>query len=228
VNGFFYNVNEKVKLACQIFKNDERLKQGFNAVGLSQGGQFLRAYVQRCNDPPVRNLITIGGQHQGVFGFPRCSGANATLCDMARNMLNMGAYLGFVQERLVQAQYWHDPYYRDRYLTSNIFLPDINNEKQVNPTYRDNLMRLNKFVMVKFTQDTMIQPRESQHFGFYQSNQAVIELKLNQTEQYQKDLLGLKTMDQRNKLVFLDVAGDHLQFTSEWLQKEIIDKYLKS
>lgn len=24
-----------------------------------------RAYVQRCNDPPVHNLISIGGQHMG-------------------------------------------------------------------------------------------------------------------------------------------------------------------
>ncbi len=29
-----------------------------------QGGQFLRAVAQRCPDPPMRNLVSIGGQHQ--------------------------------------------------------------------------------------------------------------------------------------------------------------------
>lgn len=27
-----------------------------------------RAVAQRCPDPPMRNLVTFGGQHQGVFG----------------------------------------------------------------------------------------------------------------------------------------------------------------
>lgn len=228
VNGFFYNVNDKVKYVCEMLKKDEKLKNGFNAVGLSQGGQFLRAYIQRCNDPPVKNLITIGAQHQGVFGMPRCPGANSTICDMARRMLDLGAYLGFVQNRLVQAQYWHDPLYRDRYLSSCIFLPDINNEKERNPRYKDNLMRLNKFVMIKFLRDSMVQPRESQHFGYYKEGQSVIEVKLNETELYQKDYLGLKEMDQRKKLVFLEVDGDHLQFNAKWFQDEIIEKYLKN
>jgi hypothetical protein len=48
--------------------SDPNLKDGFNAVGFSQGGQFLRAYVERCNNPPVHNLITFGGQHMGMSG----------------------------------------------------------------------------------------------------------------------------------------------------------------
>ncbi len=57
--------------------SDPNLKDGFNAVGFSQGGQFLRAYVERCNNPPVHNLITFGGQHMGMSGaqsgyFPCC------------------------------------------------------------------------------------------------------------------------------------------------------------
>ena len=57
--------------------------------------------MQRCNNPPVHTLISIGGQHQGVYGFPRCLGENSTLCDIARKMLRYGAYMNFVQSRLV-------------------------------------------------------------------------------------------------------------------------------
>lgn len=74
----------------------------------SQGGQFLRAVAQRCPDPPMLNLISIGGQHQGVFGFPRCPGDNETICDYIRDLLRFGAYESFVQNHLVQAEYWHD------------------------------------------------------------------------------------------------------------------------
>lgn len=40
----------------------------FDAIGFSQGGQFLRAVVERCNGVglggvTVRNLITLGSQH---------------------------------------------------------------------------------------------------------------------------------------------------------------------
>ena len=60
---------------------------------------FRRTVVQRCGDKlKIRNLISVGGQHQGVFGFPRCPGTNLTLCDMVRKMLNIGAY-----EKLIQS-----------------------------------------------------------------------------------------------------------------------------
>ena len=54
------------------------------------------------------NLISIGGQHQGVFGFPRCPGDNETICNYIRDLLRFGAYESFVQNHLVQAEYWHD------------------------------------------------------------------------------------------------------------------------
>jgi Palmitoyl protein thioesterase len=31
---------------------------------------LCRGYIQRCNDPPVRNLITWGAQHNGIGTSP--------------------------------------------------------------------------------------------------------------------------------------------------------------
>lgn len=39
--------------------------------------------------------------------------------------------------------------------------------------YRDNLKALQKLVLVKFNNDTMVQPRETEWFGFYKPGQAV-------------------------------------------------------
>ena len=59
---------------------------------------YRRTVVQRCGDKlKIQNLISVGGQHQGVFGFPRCPGTNSTLCDMVRKLLNIGAYEKYVQ-----------------------------------------------------------------------------------------------------------------------------------
>lgn len=62
---------------------------------------------------------------------------------MRRNLLNDFRWM---QNFLVQATYWHDPLNEDKYVEHSSFLADINNEKTINQTYIDNLMKLNKFV----------------------------------------------------------------------------------
>ena len=44
-----------------------------------------------------------------ILGLPNCPGENHVICDYVRRMLNYGAYENWIQSRLVQAQYWHDP-----------------------------------------------------------------------------------------------------------------------
>eukprot|EP00696_Hemimastix_kukwesjijk_P008960 gnl/Hemi2/21312_TR7074_c0_g1_i1.p1 gnl/Hemi2/21312_TR7074_c0_g1~~gnl/Hemi2/21312_TR7074_c0_g1_i1.p1 ORF type:complete len:298 (+),score=144.00 gnl/Hemi2/21312_TR7074_c0_g1_i1:37-930(+) len=226
-NSFFMNVNDQLTAACKQLSEDPKLADGFNAVGFSQGGQFLRAYIQRCNTPKVLNLISIGGQHQGVYGMPNCIGENSTLCEMMRKMLNVGAYVSIIQEHLVQAEYWKDPFALDNYCAKSVFLADINNDcSDKKPAYKTNLMGLNKFVMVKFLNDTMVQPQESEWFGFYAAGQDKEIVPLRDSQLYKEDWLGLKQMDSDNKLVFIAIPGEHLQFTLEWFTDSIITPYL--
>jgi len=229
MNGFFMNVNKQIEWAHSEILNDTNLSEGFNAVGFSQGGQFLRAYVERMNSPPVYNLVSIGGQHQGVFGFPKCPGANETICEIVRRMLNLGAYVPFVQDTLVQAEYWQDPFNETEYLDDCVFLPDINNNHDVkNETYKENLMSLKNFVMVKFLNDTMVQPKESEWFGFYTPGQDKDVQTLEETPLYQEDWLGLQEMNENGQLTFLATIGDHLQFTKEWFIENIVTPYLNN
>ena len=62
----FGNVNEQIDFVAEQIANVTELKDGFDAIGFSQAGQFLRAYVERYNTPPVHNLITFGSQHMGT------------------------------------------------------------------------------------------------------------------------------------------------------------------
>ncbi|XP_045112679.1 palmitoyl-protein thioesterase 1-like isoform X2 [Portunus trituberculatus] len=279
-HGYFGNVNNQVEEVCQKLSNDPELQGGYHAMGFSQGGQFLRTVAERCPEPAMRNLITFGGQHQGIFGLPNCPSGNALceemrrllnlgayikravaercpnpsmknlvtlggqhegvfglpscpsspsesrLCEYVRKLLNYGSYVSWIQDSLVQAQYWHDPLHEEDYRNYSIFLADINNEKVVNEEYRSNLKKLENFVMVKFLKDSMVVPTESEWFGFYSPGQDQEILSLQQTELYLEDRLGLKEMDEAGKLKFVSVDGDHLEFSDEWFLQEIVDKYV--
>ena len=62
-------------------------------------------------------------------GFPRCPINVTKICDQIRELLNLGAYVGYVQHHLVQAEYWHDPLNEAEYREKSIFLADINQER---------------------------------------------------------------------------------------------------
>uniref|UniRef100_A0A3P9L484 Palmitoyl-protein thioesterase 1 n=1 Tax=Oryzias latipes TaxID=8090 RepID=A0A3P9L484_ORYLA len=201
---------------------DPNLQGGYNAMGFSQGAQFLRAVAQRCPSPPMKKLISVGGQHQGVYGLPRCPGESSHLCDMIREALNRGAYSDLVQKHLVQAQYWHDPLNDDLYKKHSLFLADINQERSVNETYKKNLQQLEKFVMVKFLQDSVVDPVDTEWFGFLKTGQAKVTETLQESDLYKQDRLGLAAMDKAGKLVFLATEGDHLQFSKEWFDANLL------
>lgn len=61
-----------------------------NSVGVTR-----RAVAERCPQPAMRNLITFGAQHEGVFGLPNCDPDNF-LCEEMRRLLNLGAYIEYI------------------------------------------------------------------------------------------------------------------------------------
>ncbi|TGZ53549.1 palmitoyl-protein thioesterase 1 [Temnothorax longispinosus] len=224
-NSYFGNINDQIKHVCEQLSQDTNLQNGYNAIGFSQGGQFLRAVAQRCPNPPMLNLISLGGQHQGVFGIPKCSDTSR-LCNYMRRMLHLGAYLWYVQNSLIQASFWHDPLQEDEYQRKNLFLAEINNENVNNTEYKNNLQKLRALVLVKFENDTMVEPVETEWFGFYKPGQAKEVQKLQQSELYQQDWLGLRAMENAGKVYYLSLPGEHLQFTADWFIENIIKKYL--
>jgi len=230
LSGFLTPCNQQVEDACKMIQEDEKLKDGYNALGFSQGGQFLRAVAQRCPNPPMKNLITFGGQHQGVYGLPKCDAIPflGWLCNLGREGVNEIIYDDILQNNLVQAQYWHDPLDQDKYVKYSQFIAEINGEG-INPnaTYVENLMKLEKMVLVMFSGDTMVHPRESSHFKFYKTGQAeeIVDFDDDSVTMGLKD--ALVQMKTNGQIDYLESPGDHLQFSETWLKEKIIDVYLK-
>ncbi|KAK4876696.1 hypothetical protein RN001_009202 [Aquatica leii] len=225
-NSYFMHPNKQLEIACDAVKSDALLANGYNAIGFSQGSQFLRALAQQCPQPKMKNLISLGGQHQGVYGLPNCGSIDHKTCDYIRRVLNHGAYISWVQKSLVQATYWHDPLNEELYKNRSTFLADINNERFINQSYVTNLQSLEHFVMVRFEADTMVQPIESEWFGFYKPGQSKDIETLQDSDLYKMDRLGLKQMDENEKLKFLSLPGNHLQFEWPWFVENIVNKFL--
>jgi len=49
MNGFLKNANEQIVEACEKIANDSHLKNGYNAIGFSQGSQFLYVDIFAVN-----------------------------------------------------------------------------------------------------------------------------------------------------------------------------------
>ncbi|KAI3388527.1 hypothetical protein SNEBB_008872, partial [Seison nebaliae] len=204
LHSFVGDVNEQIDDVCKMIKNDENLKgKELNAIGFSQGAQFLRGLLQRCRSDDnlfqMNNLISIGGQHQGVFGLPRCTTKFFHLCKWIAEKISTDAYDRYSQHNIIQAQYWHDSLNEKEYRSKNMFLSDINQEQSINPIYKSNILSLNQFVLVKFLKDTMVIPKETEWFGFYANNSTDIITPLVDSELYKEDRLGLQDLNKKNR-----------------------------
>lgn len=68
--------------------------------------------------------------------------------------------------------------------------------------------------------DLSVIPNESTHFGF--SDRSGRSMKLEETDLFQKDRLGLKKMKEDGKLLMLDAPMEHLELDESWFKQNII------
>lgn len=218
-SSFIGNINTQLEAVSQAIRANNALKDGFNAIGFSQGGQFLRAYAQRYQNPPIKTLMTWGSQHSGILEVP-CQSETSPLCQSSRFFVRNNAFSSFVQNRFVPAQYYKG-FDHQAYLEGSIFLADINNEKDVkNKTYVQNLSTLENFVMIMFEDDVTVIPKQS---SLFQDVDEDGNISLVENTTYWQDL-GLDKLSQRNALVSLTVQGGHMQIDSQELL-QFVDKY---
>uniref|UniRef100_A0A915CYA9 Palmitoyl-protein thioesterase 1 n=1 Tax=Ditylenchus dipsaci TaxID=166011 RepID=A0A915CYA9_9BILA len=208
-HGFFANMNELVDNACEQIQKDTNLQNGYHAMGFSQGGLFIRALAQRCPHPPMKNLISVGGPQQGIYGLPYCTSLHQSgLCDAVRHLLNYGAYTSL-----------------EGYANYSIFLADLNcAQNTCNPAYKQNIAKLQNLVLVKFLRDEKVVPKESEWFGYYPDNNSSVIVDMENTPLYKEDWIGMKTLKDSNRLHLLAVDGRHLQIPADILKQKTNDE----
>ena len=243
-SGFFGRADALVARACADLEADTRLADGFNAVGFSQGGLFLRAVAQRCPHLPLRTLITLGAPHYGVAAPPACPWnaslgktlqqpqqepsppALARLCSIVEAALNAAAFAPPIQAAIIQAQYYRPPDRLADYLVGSLFLADINNERPLkNDTYASSLARLHRFIAFRFDRDITVVPRDSAWFAGVDADGRLVGMR--EAELFQRDWIGLRALDDRGALTLATAPGAHMQISRKWFQESVVDAYLR-
>lgn len=231
-NGFLMTMDDQVEQFARVVRADSNLKGGFNAVGFSQGNTVIRGYIHRYNDPPVRSFLSMHGVMMGVAGLPQCpmnvTGLGA-ICRTIDWILGFGVYSSFVQNHLAQANYFRDPTDLANYRAHGHFLPYINNEilGKKNATYADNFKALDKLVLVMAEDDTMVHPKESEHFGFFKDGSDRELVAMRDAPWYTEDWFGLRSLDEAKKIDFYGTPGNHLRFTEDFLVKMVRQYFTK-
>lgn len=224
---FFGNVTTQIEQVCEDLKEDPKLRAGdgetmrVDALGFSQGGQFLRGLLERCDGLSVRSLVTFGSQHNGIAQFQVC-GDFDFVCKGATALIKGNAWTDTVQGRVVPAQYYRTindttGLATEEYLEGSNYLADINNEREVkNSTYAAKIAALEKFVMYVFSEDTTVIPKESGWFAEVNATSEEVTPLRNRT-MYMEDWLGLKELDEKGGLVLKTAPGKHMQIDRDVL-----------
>jgi palmitoyl-protein thioesterase len=221
-NGFLMTMDGQVDQFARVVRGDPKLAKGFNAVGLSQGNTVIRGYIHRYNDPPVKSFVSMHGVMMGVASIPQCPLTVPVLnllCRAIDGIVDLGVYWPFVQNSLAQANYFRNSLNLDRYRKSGHFLPYINNEVQgkQNTTYTKNFEALEKLVLVMASGDTMVHPKESEHFGFFKDGSLSELVAMKDAAWYKENWFGLRTLDAAGKIDTYSTPGNHLQFGLKFL-----------
>uniref|UniRef100_A0A8C4WV03 palmitoyl-CoA hydrolase n=1 Tax=Eptatretus burgeri TaxID=7764 RepID=A0A8C4WV03_EPTBU len=105
--------------------------------------------------------------------------------------------------------YWNDPHHQERYRASSRFLAVLNNQSynQKSQEWKENFLRVQRLVLIGGPDDGVITPWQSSHFGFYDSNETVQDLK--DQEVYKNDSFGLRTFQQNGRLFVYSISGVH-------------------
>ena len=200
--SIFMPMIEQLTDICQTISLIPALQQGFDFIGMSQGGLLARGYVERCNQPPVHNLITLVAPHGGVFSECQLKRAsdNGTTSDNGSDVM----YSDFIQKHLSFAGYWRDPRQLANYYKNCTYLPLLNNENinEINTSLsllqKNNIKSLSNFVLVWSSSDKILHPPESAKFSFFSPECDITPL--DKMSFYLEDTLGLRTLNETHKL----------------------------
>lgn len=221
VSSWFMQFKKQSEQACDTIKNEEIFKDKFSVVGISQGSLIGRYIIQKCDmQGQVVNYVSINGPQMGIGSLPKIT--CPVICPLINRAVSKIIYDDYFQNNLGPAGYYKDRYSLEEYVKYSSFLADLNNEKEnKNEKYKKRFSDLQKVLLIKNSDDTVITPKESSWFEFYDSKGEEI-IPLKNSDFYVNDYLGLRFLSENNRLILLELEGDHVSITYDQIEKYVI------
>lgn len=227
--SFIVPMQDQVDEFASTVKADQKLAAGFTAIGLSQGGLIIRAYVEqyagRGGYPPVDQLISICGVQNGEYNCPLELQIIPFVCELfladpyRLTALNLTSPLAF-------SDYFVTSMNQSMYLEQNSFLPALNNElPSRNANYTAAITSLKRIFLSEALNDTVVYPHQSESFGGYEWGSADTVYTFTDpahSPQYDGNLLGLRDVYAAGRLAFSTFEGDHLRFSDAYWNGTIL------
>ncbi|XP_071802157.1 lysosomal thioesterase PPT2-A-like isoform X1 [Asterias amurensis] len=190
------------KFAAAMRPIMQQAQDGVILICYSQGGIICRGILETMSDHNVHTFIALSSPQMGQYGdtsyipfLPKLKADVYKFCYHA-----LGQHVSI-------CNYWNDPHHQSLYQKGNDYLPVLNNEtlSTNSQEWKANFLRLKQMVMIGGPNDGVITPWQSSHFGFYDNNENIVEMR--DQEIYKYDSFGLRTLDKRNALKTYNVSG---------------------
>ncbi|KAM1258132.1 hypothetical protein ACFX2J_037606 [Malus domestica] len=208
-DSWFLPLEEQTRIVCDKVKEREELRQ-------VSGNLIGRGVVEFCIDgPPVKNFISLGGPDAGTASVPLCG--SGIFCIIVNKLLKSEIYTDYIQEHLAPSGYLKLP-------NKCKFLPKLNNELpgEKNSTYKERFSSLQNLVLIMFEHDTVLIPKETAWFGYYEDESFKSILSPQQTDLFTEDWIGLRNLDEAGRVMYISVAGGHLGISTSDMKKHVV------
>ena len=222
-NGFwdsvFMPILKQVELACNAIKSNPHFQGKFNLLGVSQGTLISRYIIEKCDmKGQVVRFFSLDGPHMGIGSVPKITCGK--FCDFLNNITAPLAYK--LMDKIGPLGYYKYRYDQETYRKQNKFLKMINNEndEKDEEVYR-RFSSLEKVKFIKGRHDTVITPRDSSWFEFYDKEGREI-VPLKESDFYKKDNIGLRKLVEEGKVTFTEFKGEHVIYDPIEYYEEIV------
>ena len=229
-NGFWDSmmkpINQQVELACESIKSNPNFQDKFSILGISQGTLIGRYIIEKCDiKGQVMRYMSFDGPQMGVGFIPKIN--CGTFCDWIVNLTVPMAYK--FKDTIAPMEYLKYKYDRSYYDEHDVFLKMLNNDYENYEDRDQEIYRrftsLEKVKLIKSREDSVIVPRESCWFEFYDRDGKTI-IPLKESDFYIEDYIGLRKLIEEGKVTFTEFAEEHVLSHIKEYQEEIVPFFL--
>ena len=219
MDSVFMPIMKQVEYACEQIKKNPKFQGKFNVLGISQGTLIGRYIVEKCDmKGQVVKYMSFDGPQMGIGSIPKltcgvvCDFLNNITAPTAYNFNNICAPCGYIKYR----------YDQETYQKKNVFLKMLNNENEEKDMeiYR-RFSSLEKVKIIKSHQDSVITPRDSSWFQFYDKEGREI-VPLEESDFYKNDNIGLRKLMEEGKVTFAEFREEHVLYNIVEYFEEIV------